>query len=224
MSAVQELLLLLLPVALLALQATLCRGACVEVDSNTEAVAEEGFKLGCISCKRRGEVEATAFVKWSFRASTETEFTDVYTYENRRSNITDQRFFDRVHWNGSKNTEDLQDGSIFILNVTFNDSGTYLCTFNRTLKYLNFEFQTSKNKTVVMRVVSRLTRDLASSLSEVMMYVSIIGLQVWLVIEMIYCYKKISAVGGEARRESAAEYLAIASESKDTCAGVQVAE
>jgi len=57
--------------------ATLCRGACVEVDSNTEAVAEEGFKLGCISCKRRGEVEATAFVKWSFRASTETEFTDV---------------------------------------------------------------------------------------------------------------------------------------------------
>lgn len=79
----------------------------------------------------------------------------VYTYENRRSNITDQRFFDRVHWNGSKNTEDLQDGSIFILNVTFNDSGTYLCTFNRTLKYLNFEFQTSNNKTVVMRVVSR---------------------------------------------------------------------
>ncbi len=47
------------------------------------------------------------------------------------------------------------------------------------------------------------TRGLASILSEVMMYVSIIGLQLWLVVEMIYCYRKIAAAGEEALRESA---------------------
>ncbi|MEQ2179051.1 Sodium channel subunit beta-1 [Goodea atripinnis] len=72
--------------------------------------------------------------------------------------------------------------------------------------------------------VAAVTRSMASILSEVMMYVSIIGLQFWLVVEMIYCYRKISVAGEEALRESEAEYLAIASESKDNCAGVQVAE
>ena len=47
------------------------------------------------------------------------------------------------------------------------------------------------------------TRVTASIVSEVMLSVSIIGLQVWLLIEMIYCYRKISAAGEEALRESA---------------------
>ncbi len=51
--------------------------------------------------------------------------------------------------------------------------------------------------------VPLVTRGMASILSEVMMYVSIIGLQLWLVIEMIYCYRKIAAAGEEALRESA---------------------
>ncbi|XP_068591392.1 sodium channel subunit beta-1-like isoform X2 [Cebidichthys violaceus] len=203
MSAVQE--LLLLPLALLALQASLCRGACVEVDSNTEAVVNEGFKLGCISCKKRGEVPATATVDWYFMASDETFYSPLYSYdyENKRDEITDSRFDDRLAWNGSKKTDDLQDGSIYILNVTFNDTGTYKCIFTRTLKYSNFHYPINTNKTIVMKVVPKLTRGLASILSEVMMYVTIIGLQVWLAIEMIYCYRKISAAGEEALRESA---------------------
>lgn len=43
---------------------------------------------------------------------------------------------------------------------------------------------------------------MASILSEIMMYVSIIGLQLWLVVEMVYCYRKIAAAGEEALRES----------------------
>lgn len=46
------------------------------------------------------------------------------------------------------------------------------------------------------------TRGMASILSEIMMYVSIIGLQLWLVVEMVYCYRKIAAAGEEALRES----------------------
>ncbi|KAK9514199.1 hypothetical protein VZT92_027682 [Zoarces viviparus] len=222
MSAVQE--LLLLPLALLALQASLCRGACVEVDSNTEAVVNEGFKLGCISCKKRGEVKATASVDWYFMASDETEENPIYSYENKRAYIHDPRFEGRLAWNGSKKTNDLQEGSIYILNVTFNDTGTYRCIFTRILEYSNFEHPANSTKIIHMKVVPKLTRGLASILSEVMMYVTIIGLQVWLAIEMIYCYRKISAAGEEALRESAAEYLAIASESKDNCAAVQEAE
>ncbi|XP_039973356.1 sodium channel, voltage-gated, type I, beta a [Xiphias gladius] len=222
MSAEHE--LLLLPLALLVLQASLCHGACVEVDSDTEAVASEGFKLGCISCKMRGEVPATATVKWYFKASDELDFSHLYSYGDQMGDIIDPRFYERLYWNGSKHTRDLQDGSIYILNMTYNDTGTYQCIFNRVLMYPNYEFQTNTSKTIVINVVPRLTRGMASILSEVMMYVSIIGLQFWLLVEMIYCYRKISVAGEEALRESAAEYLAIASESKDNCAGVQVAE
>ncbi|KAM7421376.1 hypothetical protein PAMA_015490 [Pampus argenteus] len=218
MSAVRE---LLLPLALLVLQASLCHGVCVELDSDTEAVANKVFKLGCISCKMRGEVPAIAYVDWYFMATDETDFTQIYNYRN---NITDPRFYNRLTWAGSTNTMDLQDGSISIHNVTFNDTGTYKCTFIRILMYPNHKHQTSTSKFINMNVVPQLTRGMASILSEVMMYVSIIGLQLWLVVEMIYCYRKIAAAGEEALRESAAEYLAIASESKDNCAGEQVAE
>lgn len=54
-----------------------CHGACAEVDSDTEAVAGRGFKLGCISCKRRSEVEGSATVEWYFRAKGEADFARV---------------------------------------------------------------------------------------------------------------------------------------------------
>uniref|UniRef100_A0A3P9KMT1 Sodium channel regulatory subunit beta-3 n=1 Tax=Oryzias latipes TaxID=8090 RepID=A0A3P9KMT1_ORYLA len=202
-----------------------CGGACVEVDSDTEAVVGDGFQLGCIYCKMRGEVRAKASVDWYYRSSDEREKGDIYRYQNQRGEIMDPRFEDRLAWNGSKGTDDLQDGSIYILNVTYNDTGTYTCNFTRTLTYNYYEVQANNTKTVQLNVVSRLTRGMASILSEVMMYVSIVGLQFWLLVEMIYCYRKIAAAGEEALRESEAEYLAIASESKDNCAAsVPVAE
>uniref|UniRef100_A0A4W5MWP1 Sodium channel regulatory subunit beta-3 n=1 Tax=Hucho hucho TaxID=62062 RepID=A0A4W5MWP1_9TELE len=203
---------------------SLCHGACVEVDSDTDAVVNEGFKLGCISCKRRGEVPAEATVEWSFMPKGESEFTKIYSYEDLTSDISDERFYERLDWNGSKKTKDLQEGSIYIRNVTWNDTGTYRCIFNRTLIFTSFKFHNDTTKIVHLNVVPRLTRGIASILSEVMMYVTIIGLQVWLVVEMIYCYRKISVQGEEALRESAAEYLAIASESKENCAMVVVTE
>ncbi|XP_067280961.1 sodium channel, voltage-gated, type I, beta b [Pseudorasbora parva] len=207
-----------------AFSVSVCSGACAEVDSDTEAVAGQPFKLGCISCKMRGEVEATATVDWHFRARGQDEFTHIYSYDGQESNIIDERFLDRMEWHGSRKTFDLQDASVDILNVTFNDSGVYRCIFNRVLSYEHYEFSTIASKEVHLTVVGKATRGTASIVSEVMMYVSIIGLQLWLLVEMIYCYRKIAAAGEEALRASAAEYLAIASESKDNCGGVQVAE
>ena len=54
-------------------------GACVEVDSDTEAVANEDFKLGCICCKKRAEVPATASVDWYYMAVPNTSFVQVHT-------------------------------------------------------------------------------------------------------------------------------------------------
>uniref|UniRef100_A0A3Q4BH41 Sodium channel regulatory subunit beta-1 n=1 Tax=Mola mola TaxID=94237 RepID=A0A3Q4BH41_MOLML len=210
---------------LLVLTVYQCHGACAEVDSDTEAVAGKGFKLGCISCKRRSEVESSSTIEWYFRPKGESDFVHIYTYKEDNPTIKNEQFLDRVDWNGSKRSSDIQDASIYLFNVTFNDSGTYRCFFNRILYYDNYEHNTVVSKVVHLTVVAKATRGTASIVSEVMMYVSIIGLQVWLLIEMIYCYRKISAAGEEALREAAnAEYLAIASESKDNCAGVQVGE
>ncbi|XP_028837818.1 sodium channel, voltage-gated, type I, beta a isoform X2 [Denticeps clupeoides] len=195
-----------LPAVLLAafaLRAQLCSAACVEVDSDTEAVVGAGFKIGCISCKKRGEVRAIAVVNWYFKANGDSEFSHIYNYADQTPYIADERFYGRLAWNGSKKTLDLQEGSIYILNVTYNDTGTYHCYFDRTLVFPFYEFHTNASKTINLNVVAKATRGMASILSEVMMYVSIIGLQLWLLVEMIYCYKKISAAGEEALRESA---------------------
>ncbi|XP_072304235.1 sodium channel, voltage-gated, type I, beta b [Eucyclogobius newberryi] len=201
-------------------------GACAEVDSDTEAVAGRGFKLGCISCKRRREVKGSATIEWYFRGKGEADFVHIYSYNGDGGTVEHDHFMDRLDWNGSKRSNDIQDASIYLLNVTFNDSGTYRCFVNRILSYDNdFEYNTVISKVVHLTVVGKATRGTASIVSEVMMYVSIIGLQVWLLIEMIYCYRKIAAAGEEALREAAnAEYLAVASESKDNMAGVQVGE
>ncbi|XP_045559597.1 sodium channel subunit beta-1 isoform X4 [Salmo salar] len=152
MSAVQ---LLLVPLALWVLQASLCHGACVEVDSDTDAVVNEGFKLGCISCKMRAEVPAEATVEWSFMPKGESEFTKIYSYEDLMSDTPDERFYERLDWKGSKKTKDLQDGSIYILNVTWNDTGTYRCIFTRTLTFSSFKFHNDTTKIVHLNVVPR---------------------------------------------------------------------
>ncbi|XP_063041560.1 sodium channel, voltage-gated, type I, beta b [Engraulis encrasicolus] len=203
---------------------SLVNGACAEVESDTDAVAGQGFKLGCISCKMRMEVEASATVDWFFRSKGEPEFVPIFTYDGGQSLIKDERYDDRLEWIGSVNTPDVQDASLYINNVTFNDSGTYRCRFNRVLEYEHYTYEHEVDKYVKLVVMAKALRSTASVVSEVMMYVSIIGLQVWLAVEMVYCYRKIMAHGEEALRASAEEYLAIASESKDNCAGVQVAE
>ncbi|KAG8143319.1 hypothetical protein E2320_000572 [Naja naja] len=99
--------------------------------------------------------------------------------------IYDPRFEDLVVWNGTKNIADLQDVSIFILNVTFEHKGEYICTLS------------------LSSLLSIANRDMASIVSEIMMYVLIVVLTIWLVAEMIYCYKKIAAATEAAAQENA---------------------
>ncbi|XP_006012690.1 sodium channel subunit beta-1 [Latimeria chalumnae] len=215
---------LLLPALLCLFWASSCQCACVEVDSLTEAVNGESFKMLCISCKARGETKAITVADWTFKAIGGSEFVPIFSYRDKTADILSEQFDNRLFWNGSKNTEDLQDLSLFIANVTFNDTGTYRCTVDRTLNYANYEHKINKTIEIHLNVVPKGNRDLASIISEIMMYVLIVVLTIWLAVEMVYCYRKVSAAGEDAVQENASDYLAITSESKENCTGVQVNE
>ncbi|CAH2323147.1 sodium channel subunit beta-1 isoform X2 [Pelobates cultripes] len=145
----------------------------------------------------------------------------IYIYNYPQDDILDERFKGRLVWNGSRNTEDIQDMSVIITNVSYSHHGDYICKVNRTLTFNSHEYNTNVTKFIHLTVVAKANRDIASIVSEIMMYVLIVVLTIWLVAEMIYCYRKIAAAGEEAVPENASDYLAITSDSKDNCLGEQ---
>ncbi|XP_059824913.1 sodium channel subunit beta-1-like [Hypanus sabinus] len=309
---------------------------CVEVESDTEAVKDKKMKLRCISCKKRGETEASTIAEWYFRPRKNETFyklcislylvsppssfslslpsisllsplsslspplplslpspalpsspllspplpippspslssspsslsplsppfptfpsllnhslpsppvtplppllhrpsppssppLQIYEYSYSDQGISYGNFENRIKWGGSKDTADIQEATIFLHNVTFEDAGTYKCYFNRTFFFRKgeFIFFTQTNKTIELTVVAKANRLLASIIGEIMMYFLNVVLTLWLLAEMLYCYKKIAAAGEEAIQENASDYLAITSGSKEDCAGVQVEE
>ncbi|XP_072011188.1 sodium channel regulatory subunit beta-1 [Engystomops pustulosus] len=201
-----------------------CWSGCVEVESETEAVAGNEFKIRCISCKKRGETVAKTFTEWFFKGENMDKFDLILLYQYPQISVVDDRFVGRLKWNGSSHSEDLQDMSVVITNVSFDHAGTYMCSVNRTLIFESHEYNTNVTKFVDVTVVEKGNRDVASIVSEIMMYVLIVVLTIWLVAEMIYCYRKIAAAGEEAALENASDYLAITSETKDNCLGVQPQE
>lgn len=69
--------------------------------------------------------------------------------------IENEQFYERVDWKGSKRSNDIQDASIYLLNVTFNDSGTYQCFFNRILTYERYRYKDLIGKVVHLTVVGK---------------------------------------------------------------------
>lgn len=74
------------------------------------------------------------------------------------------RWKGRLKWNGS---QDLQDLSIRILNVTYNDSGTYECEVLRKYEFDFFTPTSSKTRTIELKVkeIGEANRLLFSSVS-----------------------------------------------------------
>ncbi|XP_078392303.1 sodium channel regulatory subunit beta-1-like [Cetorhinus maximus] len=184
------------------------------------------MKMRCISCKKRGETEATTVTEWVFRPLKNETFYKIYEYAFPDVDIAYGAFANRIQWLGSKQTDDIQEATIILHNVSFGDAGTYRCYFNRTFNYRNgeFIFFTQINKTIKLDVVATENKKLASTIGEIMMYFLNVVLTLWLFAEMLYCYKKIAAAGEEAIQENASDYLAITSESKENCTAVQVEE
>lgn len=195
---------------------------CAEVDSMTEAVAGQGFMLGCISCKKREEVPGSAVVDWHFKPAETEEFLHISQYEYPSFNIIHELFEERLQWSGTTGTKDVQNGAIFIHNVTFNDTGTYRCTFQRTLFLPLGDERVTITKDVELTVVEKANRELTAVISEIMMYVVITLLQLWMIGVLIYCYKKIYAENEarEARKAARAQNALL--DSKDSCDGVHL--
>ncbi|XP_043116783.1 sodium channel subunit beta-1 [Puntigrus tetrazona] len=193
---------------------------CAEVDSMTEAVAGEGFLLGCISCKRREEVPGSAIVDWHYKAAGSEEFIQIFQYEYNNPTILHENFEGRLEWQGTMGTKDVQIGSVFLHNVTYNDSGTYLCTFHRTLYHVLDEVDVVITKEVELTVVEKANPELTAVISEIMMYVLIAVLQLWMIAVLIYCYRKIYAENEAREARKAARSQSKLVESKDPCDGI----
>ncbi|KAM8927412.1 sodium channel regulatory subunit beta-3 [Pelodytes ibericus] len=190
----------------------LCSPVCVEVPSKTEAVQGKNMTLGCISCMKREEVSAITTVKWFHRPlggeeSLILEYTGGHCKEQKGS------MQGRLAWNGSK---DLQDVSITIINVTMNDSGLYTCNVTRILHFEAHNHMVENMISIDLKVTEKAGEDFTSVLSEIMMYILLAFLTLWLMIEIVYCYRKISKAE-EVTQESVTDYLAIPSENKENC-------
>ncbi|KAM6295853.1 LOW QUALITY PROTEIN: sodium channel regulatory subunit beta-3 [Aegotheles albertisi] len=197
---------------LLVLWAGFCSAVCVEVPSETEAVQGTHMKLLCISCMKREEVTASTVVEWFYRPE---GGKDEPIYEYRKTNHEfPSRFSGRLQWNGSK---DMQDVSITVLNVTLNDSGIYTCNITREFEFEIHRPLFTSSRLIHLTVVEEAGEDFTSVISEIMMYILLVFLTLWLLIEMVYCYRKVSKAE-EAAQENATDYLAIPSENKENCA------
>ncbi|KFW74820.1 Sodium channel subunit beta-3 [Manacus vitellinus] len=196
----------------LVLWAGVCSAVCVEVPSETEAVQGTDMKLLCISCMKREEVTASTVVEWYYRPE---GGKDELIYEHRKTNQEFQtRFSGRIQWNGSK---DMQDVSITVVNVTLNDSGIYTCNITREFEFEIHRPLFTSSRLIHLTVVEEAGEDFTSVISEIMMYILLVFLTLWLLIEMVYCYRKVSKAE-EAAQENATDYLAIPSENKENCA------
>lgn len=191
--------------------------ACAEVESMTEAVAGEGHLLGCISCKRREEVSASTTVDWYFRPEAELDYRHIFRYDHPIAETLDEDFSERLEWQGTLH-EDIQIGAVYLSNVTFNDSGTYRCIFHRTLFLPQQNELVMVMKEVQLTVVVEANRELTAVVSEIMMFVLIVVLQLWLIVILVYCYNKISAdhERREAKKALRAQQQALL-ESKAAC-------
>ncbi|XP_053125613.1 sodium channel subunit beta-3 [Hemicordylus capensis] len=196
---------------LLVLWVGVCFTVCVEVPSETKAVRGSEMKLRCISCMKREEVIANTLVEWYYKEDGRDVL--IYEYRNKEHEL-ESRFRGRLHWNGSK---DMQDVSISVVNLTLNDSGIYTCNITREFEFKIHQPVFTKSTVIHLTVVKEAGEDLTSVVSEIMMYLLLVFLTLWLLIEMVYCYRKV-ARAEEVAQENATDYLAIPSENKENCA------
>ncbi|KAK2831304.1 hypothetical protein Q7C36_016390 [Tachysurus vachellii] len=196
-----------------------CRAVCVDAISDTEAVLGRTMKLTCVSCMKREEITAQTKVYWYYRPDRDAVRQDIYLYDGIGQDM-EGPWKGRLLWHGSK---DLQDVSISIVNVTLNDSGLYECVVHRQFSFNSYTPSMEKTVEIELVVREQASEDLTALYSEIMMYVLLVFLTLWLLVEMIYCYRKISK-SDEQAQDSPTDYLAIPSENKENPPGPAVTE
>ncbi|XP_042566188.1 sodium channel subunit beta-3 [Clupea harengus] len=196
---------LLHSLSLLILSVRVSHPVCVDGVSDTEAVLGKPMKLTCISCLKREDIRAVTRVYWS--RVTEDERIPIYEYVDGPREL-DSLMKGRLLWIGSK---DLQDVSVRITNITRNDSGRYECEVFRQFEFDFFTPSITSTKVIKLEVKERASVDPTALYSEIMMYVLLVSLTGWLLVEMVYCYRKISK-SDEQAQDAVTDYLAVPSD------------
>ncbi|KAM4627536.1 sodium channel regulatory subunit beta-3 [Polymixia lowei] len=192
--------------------ARLSQPVCVDVPSDTEAVLGKPMKLTCIACMKREEIRVVTRVDWYYLPNGKDDMPiSIFQYRNGQALGVEGPWKKRLAWIGST---DLQDVSISITNVTYNDNGTYRCEVFRQFAFDYFTPSVTKTKDIHLKVKEKASQDATAVYSEVMMYVLLVFLTLWLLVEMVYCYRKISK-SDEQAQDTATNYLAVPSEHKD---------
>ncbi|KAL2085397.1 hypothetical protein ACEWY4_018717 [Coilia grayii] len=181
-------------VSLLLLSVRVSQAVCVEGLSDTEAVLGHTMKLTCISCLKREDIRAVTRVTWYYEPR-DDQSIPIYEYVDGPREL-ESWFKGRLQWEGSK---DLQDLSLRITNITLNDSGVYVCEVFRQFEFDFFTPSIANRRVIQLEVKKEATRDVTALYSEVMMYVLLIFLTLWLLVEMAYCYRKISKADEQAQ-------------------------
>lgn len=159
----------------------------VEPQPQTEAVLGSPMKLMCISCLKREELVPTTLVDWYY-VPPQQEPIRIFLYDGGPRGL-EGPWQGRLAWSGSK---DLQDVSISILNVTLNDSGLYHCNVSRQFDFQSYRPFSNNTRQINLVVREEAAPDPTAVYSEIMMYVLLVFLTSWLLVEMVYCYSKIS--------------------------------
>ncbi|KAF3847743.1 hypothetical protein F7725_020771, partial [Dissostichus mawsoni] len=185
---------------------------CVDIPSETNAVLGKPMKLTCIYCLKRDELKSKTWVNWYYKPYEENDIppekTHIFKFDIDSPVDLDGPYKGRLRWDG---TQDLQDLSISIINVTFNDSGVFECNVIREFVFDSFNPSVSITKEIKLTVKAEgaanrfllfptffrpvlcsALGDSAAIYSEIMMYLLLVFLTCWLLVEMVYCYRKIS--------------------------------
>uniref|UniRef100_A0AAQ4PF81 Sodium channel regulatory subunit beta-3 n=1 Tax=Gasterosteus aculeatus aculeatus TaxID=481459 RepID=A0AAQ4PF81_GASAC len=132
------------------------RPVCVDIPSETDAVLGKSMKLTCISCIKRDEIKSKTHVDWYYMPNKEKDAppnkTHIYKYDVDSPVESDGPFKGRLEWNGS---QDLQDVSIRIINVTYGDRGIYECVVHRQFEFDSFKPSVSLTKEIKLTVKAK---------------------------------------------------------------------
>lgn len=80
-------------------------------------------------------------------------FPQIFRYDHPTADILHEDFFGRLEWHGTPDS-DIQIGAVYLHNVTYNDTGTYRCTFYRSFILSQYNDVVVVEKDVELSVVA----------------------------------------------------------------------
>lgn len=80
-------------------------------------------------------------------------YIQIFRYDHPTADILHKDFFGRLEWHGTPDS-DIQIGAVYLHNVTYNDTGTYRCTFYRSFILSQYNDVQVVEKDVELSVVA----------------------------------------------------------------------